>query len=67
MITVGCDFHPNWQQVAIFDLRLESSFSRSWRTAMVQQSGFIVRFRRQRELALRRAVTHSGSKICWMI
>ena len=67
MIIVGCDFHPGWQQIAVFDScdRRDpgaETGERQWGGGAVLSSAS----RRQRELVLRRAVTRSGSKICWI-
>ncbi len=65
MIIVGCDFHPGWQQVAVFD-SATGEIREGWRTATEIRSAIIVGFHHRRELVLRRAVTRSGSRICWI-
>jgi hypothetical protein len=66
MIIVGCDFHPGWQQVAVFDSatgeireqKLENSNGEAERLYRSLPSPARVGFEAW--------VTHSGSKICWM-
>ena len=66
MIIVGCDFHPGWQQVAVFDSATGEIREEKLENGLVRRSGFMVCFRHRRELVLRRAVTRSGSRICWI-
>ena len=65
MKIVGCDFHPSWQQVALFDPQTGEIAERK----LVNGDGEAERFYRELEaparVGLKRAATASGLSSCW--
>ena len=65
MKIVGCDFHPSWQQVALFDPQTGEIAERK----LVNGDGEAERFYRELEaparVGLKRGATASGLSSCW--